>query len=168
MKLFQTSMTSSIFSYDFFHSILAHSLTFLESWHIIFGCHSFCFCTPLHYVLLQTLHLSSVWCISDLIYMYPMNTTWKHRSCTMVLCITLPSAAPSSKYYIAPYLSKQVRKVLRTRKAPACLLILYMCTVSPDCRLCTNIHHYTPPRPRSTAADRCRGRCTTSIAPGVY
>jgi len=28
------------------------------------------------------------------------------------------------------------------QKAPACLLTLYMPTVSPTCRLCINIHHY--------------------------
>jgi len=41
------------------------------------------------------------------------------------------------------YLMEQVRKVLSTRKAPACLLtLLYRYGKS---RLCINIHHYAPP-----------------------
>ena len=61
---------------------------------------------------------------------------------------------------------QQVRKVLWTRKAPACLLTLLYAYGKP--RLCKNIHHYAPPRtvlqqPGRTAAHRATaGRCDLS------
>jgi len=50
-------------------------------------------------------------------------------------------------------------------------LLIYstmMTTVSPACRLCTNIHQYAPPRiVLQPAAGRCGRRCATRTAPAV-
>jgi len=58
---------------------------------------------------------------------------------------------------------KQVRKVLSTRKAPACLLILLYAYGKP--RLCINIHHYAPSigSTAQRAADSAAHRAATSM-----
>ena len=62
-------------------------------------------------------------------------------------------------------LRKHVRKVLWTRKAPACLLSLLYAYVKP--RLCINIHHIRSTAHRA-AAGRSGARCATRTAPAVY
>jgi len=59
---------------------------------------------------------------------------------------------------------EQVRKVLSTRKAPACLLTPLYPYGKP--RLCINIHHYAPPIGSTAqhAADSSAYRAATSLA----
>jgi len=62
---------------------------------------------------------------------------------------------------IFPFRGKQVRKVLWTRKAPACLLTVLYAYDKP--RPCINIHHYAPPIIMLQQAQRRASCCSKPL-----
>jgi len=75
---------------------------------------------------------------------YNNNRCVHGRHTTGVFTLHTRSSAASEKPRNVLYHFKKVRKVLWTRKAPACLLTLLYVYGKP--RLCINIHQYAPPR----------------------